>query len=355
MKFHHDKETPNLKTVFFKKNIHKLKKIKKTLIISGGSRNGNHLIWSLLDGNNDIPYLPGEDKFLSQIFWRNLKSSREFEYNLKKTKSSFLRKLSGLRSNKWIKIYNEKYNKKIWAGKHKPTVMPLLEFPESENKINYPAYKKYLDKNFKNKFSFYEIWDLYLNAQKLLANKNKKKHKYQFIYAESGLRRELLYLAENRFNFICLVPVRKFETFYFSKIKSIFNSTKINKEYIDEAWGHWYNKTSDYLYLKNKFPKKFLLIPYEDFSNFKTREKSIKKVCKFLKIKFNKINLINTHYKKEVMPNTSFLKKVKLIKDRKVDIDGYSTYKNLNYEFPLNKIPKNYFDFYNNLKKFFYK
>ena len=66
--FYHSKETPNLNTVFFNKYKNKLKKIPKTLIISGGSRNGNHLIWSLLDGNQDIPYLPGEDKFLSQIF-----------------------------------------------------------------------------------------------------------------------------------------------------------------------------------------------------------------------------------------------------------------------------------------------
>ena len=92
MKFNHSKETPNLKTVFFKKKILKLKKIKKTLIISGGSRNGNHMIWSLLDGNNDIPYLPGEDKFLSQIFWRNLKSPKEFINDLKKKKIIFLKK-----------------------------------------------------------------------------------------------------------------------------------------------------------------------------------------------------------------------------------------------------------------------
>ena len=106
--FYHSKETPNLNTLFFNKYKNKLKKIAKTLIISGGSRNGNHLIWSLLDGNKDIPYLPGEDKFLSQIFWRNLKSSKIFENNLIKYKSSFLRKMSGLRSDKWIKIYKKK-------------------------------------------------------------------------------------------------------------------------------------------------------------------------------------------------------------------------------------------------------
>ena len=87
--FYHDKETPNLKVDFFNKNKNKLKNIKKTLIISGGSRNGNHLLWSLLDGNNDIPYLPGEDKFLSQIFTLNLKSNKKFINNLKKKKNKF--------------------------------------------------------------------------------------------------------------------------------------------------------------------------------------------------------------------------------------------------------------------------
>ena len=87
--FYHKKETPNLNSLFFNKNKDKIAKIPKTLIISGGSRNGNHLIWSLLDGNKDIPFLPGEDKFLSQIFWKNLVSSKKFNNDLLKNKSSF--------------------------------------------------------------------------------------------------------------------------------------------------------------------------------------------------------------------------------------------------------------------------
>ena len=38
--------------------------------------------------------------------------------------------------------------------------------------------------------------------------------------------------CKNKFNFVCIVPVRKFETFYFSKIKAKFNSTKITKEFL---------------------------------------------------------------------------------------------------------------------------
>ena len=346
--FYHKKETPNTNTNFFNNNKHKIKNIPKTLIISGGSRNGNHLIWSLLDGNNDIPNLPGEDKFLSQIFWRNLRSPKIFQNDLKKYKSSFLRKMSGLRSDKWIKIYKNKVNKKIWAGKHKSSIMPLLEFPKKIEKINYPAYLKHLDQNFKNTYCFYEIWKLYLSAQKLLANKNNKKYKYNYIYAESGLRRELLYLAKNKFDFVCIVPVRKFETFYFSKIKALFNSTKITKKFLKEAWEQWFHKTSDYIFLKKRFPKKFVIVPYEDFESLETRKKSVKKLCRLLKIEFRNINLKNTHNKKEVLPNSSFPKKVLLFeKNQKNHFPDL--------QFPKKKIPKLYFNFYKKLKNYFYK
>ena len=50
----------NKKNYFTKKN--------QILFISGGSRNGNHLITSLLDSIDEIPYYPGEDKFLLKIF-----------------------------------------------------------------------------------------------------------------------------------------------------------------------------------------------------------------------------------------------------------------------------------------------
>ena len=66
--FFHDLKTPDLDNPFFKSNKKLVKRIPKTLIISGGSRNGNHIVWSLLDGNSQLLYLPGEDKFLSQTF-----------------------------------------------------------------------------------------------------------------------------------------------------------------------------------------------------------------------------------------------------------------------------------------------
>lgn len=297
IKLFHDKETPNLETNFFKKNISELKKIGRTLIISGGSRNGNHLIWSLLDGNIDLPVLAGEDKFLSQIFWRNLEDPDKFIKNLKKRKANFLRRLSGLKSDKWLRIYKKNYNNKIWAGKHKSNIMPLIEFPKHICKINYKNYKDNLEKNFKNFDDFTSIWNLYLKSLKLLKNKKNTKFLYNYIYAESGLRRELLFLAKNEFNFVCVVPIRRFETFYFSKIKPMFNSTEIKKKFIKEAWEQWYHKSSDYLKLKKKYPQKFILVPFEDFHINNRRFSKVKKLCKKLKIKFKKINLHTTHDK----------------------------------------------------------
>ena len=49
-----------------------------------------------------------------------------------------------------------------------PNINTILNMDIQE--INYPAYKNYLDKNFKNSHSFYQIWKLYLQAQKLLAD-----------------------------------------------------------------------------------------------------------------------------------------------------------------------------------------
>ena len=64
-------ECPDLNGKFF--NIKKKTQFKKKiLIVSGGSRNGNHLVTSLLDSHEQLPTLPGEDRFLSQIFWEIL-------------------------------------------------------------------------------------------------------------------------------------------------------------------------------------------------------------------------------------------------------------------------------------------
>ena len=64
--------------------------------------------------------------------------------------------------------------------------------------------------------------------------------------------------------------------FIFQKIKSLFNSTRITKKTLKEAWEQWYHKSYDYLQLKKKFPKNFLIVPYEEFADKKKRKNQLK-------------------------------------------------------------------------------
>ena len=193
MKFFHSLETPNLKDNFFSEKKELIKFLPKTLIISGGSRNGNHLVWSLLDGNKKLPFLPGEDKFLSGIFWQSFRNVKKFQKNFLKERDILIRKLSGNNYDKWERINSKKINKRKWAGAYESPSAPLLEFPDSITKINNYKYKKFITKNFNIKFNIYEFFKLYLKALSLLSPQ-KNNTSFKYIYAESGLRRELLYL-----------------------------------------------------------------------------------------------------------------------------------------------------------------
>jgi hypothetical protein len=347
MVFYHNKECPDLNTKFFISDSHKIKSIPKTLIITGGSRNGNHLVWSLLDGNTKIPYVPGEDRLLSQVFIRNLHSPRKFLRELKSKKDSFVRQLSGMKFDKWDVLNKKKFNLSKWAGKHSQKYIPILEFPDTIHEINYNGYKKVTINAFKKikDINFYQIFNMYLKAVKKLAP-NKKNTEFKFIYAQSGLRREILYLLNHKANFTFLVPIRKFETFYFSKIKGLYNSTEINKKFIKEAWEHWYHKTNDYLYLKKKFPKNIILINFEDLENISRRKETLKKIFKKINIRYQKINLTPTIYDKAVLPNSSFFVR------RRNNIN-FQYLKN-KLKFPKNKIPKKYFSVMSEVNKFTY-
>ena len=59
------------------------------------------------------------------------------------------------------------------------------------------------------------------------------------------------------------------------------------------------------------------------------------------------INLVSTHSNRKVLPNSSFPRKVNLYeRGGEYFIPGY--------KFPKKKIPKQYFDLYTSLKKYFY-
>ena len=64
----------------------------------------------------------------------------------------------------------------------------------------------------------------------------------------------------------------------------------------------------------------------------------MKKLCKKLKIKFENINLKNTHFKKKVLPNSSFKKRIRYFQNKEKDFKPHI--------FPSNKLPKNYSKIY---------
>ena len=344
MTFFHEKNFDNYKKPFFIKKKNLIKKIPKTIIISGGSRNGNHLVWSLLDGNKDLPTLAGEDKFLSSLFKIKV-NSKKVKKNFEKNNLNFVKKLSGVNFDKWKKIHNENLIKENWAGFKFNKKAPLLEFPMFQPKIFYEEYITSLKKNLKNStFCFYDLYVAYLEALLKLSNK-KTNHTYKFIYAESGLRKELLFLLKNGANIKCVVPIRKFESFYFSKCKNMFNSTEIKKSYLNEIWRQWRNKTLDYLYIKKKYPKNIILVRFEDIENVNIREFFVKKILKKLELKFNKINSITTSFRQKVSPNSSFRNKIKKFK-KKQKFDPF--------KYPEKFLPKDYRKIYNKVEKLIY-
>ena len=126
--------------------------------------------------------------------------------------------------------------------------------------------------------------------------------KYKYLYACSGMRREMSYFANTKIKFKCIVPIRDFRSYYFSKIKGRYNSTKINNFYLNEAWEQWKHKTIDYLLLKKKYPDKFVLVKYEDLIN---KKKTFDKMLKNLGIRKKYEPKITMHGEK-VLGNSSF-------------------------------------------------
>jgi hypothetical protein len=335
---HLNNETPDLTNNFF--NINKKTLIKKKiLIISGGSRNGNHLVCSSLDNHPQLPCLPGEDRVLSEIFWNYLNNPKKFIKKLGvKNTYKFIASLSGVHTDKWKLLSKKKItnkHKKYWAGNHPKGFVPLLEYPDQQYAdFNHELFLKTLKNKFKKKPKNFEYFFIsYLEALSKLINK--KKTKFDFIYANSGLRRELYYLCKKKFDVKIIVPIRKFETFYFSKIFGRYKTNEINDNNMKEAWSHWKNKTVDYLILKKLFPKNIFIVKFEDLADKKNKEKYLKKICKFLNIPFDKCMKENTFMGKQIKPNSSFTNE---------------EIKNSN-AMNIELIPEDYGEIYNEVKK----
>lgn len=175
------------------------------------------------------------------------------------------------------------------------------------------------------KINFENVFEGYLDAFSKLSPINKNS-KYDFFYTNSGLRRELYFLLKKKYNLKVVVPIRKFETFYPSKVigryasRSLKKNKKIiNHGYLQDAWMHWRNKTVDYLILKRLFPKNIFIVKFEDYAK-KPNTFYLKKICKFLKINFSSKMKLSTSWLRNVKPNSSYSTKQNKILKKKLKI-----------------------------------
>ena len=342
-------ETVNFKSSFFKNSTKNFCKNKKVLIISGPARNGNHIVMSMLDGHHDVAFLPGEDFLLREFFSKAKENEKKLLSNIKNVKDiKFFTNMSGAYVDKWKssdEFFRKKVIPKFWSGQQPENKSHIVDFQDIVPKINYKSYFNFLSSkinNIRNSKNFMEFFEIYLNALNKLVPE-KKHAKYKHLYVYSGMRRELFYILEKTENVICISPIRKFESFYFSYAKSRFSTNTVKQRAFNELWDHWRHKTIDYLLLKKKYPNKIIFVKFEDL--LRRPELTGKKLCKKLKIKFSKKLLIPTLLEKKVKGNSSFKK------SDKYKGKFYQDSLDSQFRFPKEMLPDEYYEIYAEVSK----
>ena len=306
------KETITFKDKIFWKKNKSFNNLGTLLFISGPGRQGNHLMIAAMDNSKKIRSNIGEDSFLDNFFnFAKINETKTINIIKNPKKNiNFILNLSGKKKfNKWKKLWQ------LWKKQKKPDTWSGIEgkkwITDYKNflpEIDYPAFEKYL---IENRFriakcnNFMKIFEIYLKATNLLFEKNKN-FKINFRYSGSGLRRELLYLMKNCQNLQCIVPIRRFESFYYTITKSYFGNSKITQKKLNEAWEHWRHKVVDYLILKNRYPKNFHIVRFEDLTNKPL--KVLSKLLNILKIKEKTLKFQVSILGKNVEGNSSFFK-----------------------------------------------
>ena len=115
----------------------------------------------------------------------------------------------------------------------------------------------------------------------------------------------MFYLMSHIDNIKLICPIRSFEGFYYSYAKTRYKLDKnFNSKALNDMWEHWRHKVIDFLILKKKYPNKVLIIRYEQLT--KNTKLTMKKICSFLKIKFEDILLEPTVFNQKSLGNSSF-------------------------------------------------
>lgn len=288
----------------------------KALIISGPSRNGNHLIHSILDGHPDISNQPGEDSFLAAFFHEIYQNKEAALDKLRGPDNiEYILKLTGWNTNKWEKLWelsknSHKRKTAVWAGTQGDDRPLITDYQDTIIDIDYPSYFNTLQnmaEEIRQAPSFMDILFFYFQALRQLSRDDKIK-KYNFLLFGSGMRAEMNFIFSNCHDdsIKCVAPLRPFETFYYSFAYGRYKTDVYNPEILQLSWEHWWHKTIDYLILKKRYPQNICLVNFNHVID-KT-EPTSRKVCEFLGIDFSDTCLYSTTLGKMNKGNSSFPK-----------------------------------------------
>ena len=263
----------------------------KFLVVSSPSRMGNHALMSLLDSHPSLPRVPGEDSFLRHSFFQCSDDLYSYRKNLMSDNNAlFMANLSSFPAtvDKWAEVkkaYASQDAPKLYAGVQYPTDrLVVTDYQDTLLDINHEAYVGELQSRsdaVAGADNFSDVFMIYLKALMKL-DFNPAQSAYLGIYANSGMRRQCLWLCENFPNVRIVSSIRAFDSYAISHIRSRNKVLDFKEEYLQEAWEHWYHKVIDYLYLKINFPAQIQLVLFDDLS--KNTDKVAETLCQFLGI-----------------------------------------------------------------------
>lgn len=275
----------------------------KTLVISGPSRNGNHLVHSLLDNHPNLPRIPGEDATIPVIIPEIAKNPFEMKRELTSEDciDYLLTKPGEVRDwkiqNKWEAHFQrakEGINEtETWSGVYQRENLKanIFDYQDTISDIDYPSYKAFLEgkkDEIINANHIYDILDIFLGALSRLDPEYKKRREnleYPLIAFGSGMREELFYMMNCSERVKAITPIRPFGTYFYSFTRSYHGVNEVSPWLLKEGWEHWYHKVTDYVILKRLFPEKVCLVQFEHL--IKNNEGTIREILRFLDVPFH--------------------------------------------------------------------
>jgi len=309
--------------IFYEKNKRDLDG-KKGIFISGPSRNGNHLVHSLLDDHPELPRISGEDSVLNELFYRFDDDFKKTDFLLRESDVvDFMTGLSGKGvEDKWAELYKAGMNEdneieQLWSGMYfgQGKRNFLYDYQDTIVEVDYLAFRRYFSDKIKEIFSSREpsLHDIYVEYMRALSrldpeysSRSRNYTVYDGISFGSGARGNLEWLMSISDYVHAIVPIRPFDSYYYSFAKGFYNSHDVRPDIIQEAWEHWHHKVADYLRMKILFPDRVCIINFE--SVIQDTEAAMKKICRFLKISFSETCLAPSVLGQATKGNSSFPK-----------------------------------------------